>query len=277
MNDRLGARLPSDLDDGLDAAGRIRREGDLGRVPDEFRPLVERVDAALRQAFGNRLHSSYLYGSVPRGTAVVGRSDLDVSVVLHDQPTTADRQTAAGIAADLDDRSIADEIGIIVDSRADIVSADQRYDEAFHISCLCTPLWGPDLAAELPDQYPTRDLAAGIGRAAPEAFQRLGGLLRDQTQARPDRVRQRVGRRIARHAFASVLHRWPGWTSDPDILVRVVTAFHPDRAEELALAVRLGWGRPPTGQDDQQRAVQLLAGADWWLAEHRRATSGVRS
>ncbi|MBO0811327.1 MAG: hypothetical protein J2P23_04690 [Microlunatus sp.] len=281
MNDRVRAGLPADLDDGLDAAGRIRREGDLGRVPDAFRPLVGRVDLALREAFGNRLHSSYLYGSVPRGTAIVGRSDLDVSVVLDDQPTTGDRRTAAEIAAELADRAVADEIGIVIDSRADILSDHQRYDEAFHISCLCTPLWGPDLAEELPDHYPTRDLAAGIGRAAPAAFERLGRLLHDQTQARPDLVRQRVGRRIARHAFASVLHRWPGWTSDPDVLVRVVTAFHPDRAEELALAVRLGWGRlqgrPPTGPDDHEQAVQLLAGAGWWLTEHRRATSGVRS
>ncbi|MVO86609.1 hypothetical protein GPA10_18035 [Streptomyces sp. p1417] len=34
------------------------------------------------EVFGERLDSAYLYGSVPRGTARVGRSDLDLLLVL---------------------------------------------------------------------------------------------------------------------------------------------------------------------------------------------------
>ena len=51
---------------------------------------------------GARLHSAYLYGSVPRGTATPGVSDLDLQLALHDEPTEADRADAEAIETALD-------------------------------------------------------------------------------------------------------------------------------------------------------------------------------
>ncbi len=73
---------------GLDLDGFIEREGALERVPRTFQPVVDTAKSAIVSAFGpERLHSAYLYGSIPRGTAVPGVSDLDVLLVLHDEPT----------------------------------------------------------------------------------------------------------------------------------------------------------------------------------------------
>jgi hypothetical protein len=64
---------------GLDEDGFIAREGDLARVPRAFAPVVAAARAGIADACGPaRLHSAYLYGSIPRGTAVPGVSDLDV-------------------------------------------------------------------------------------------------------------------------------------------------------------------------------------------------------
>ncbi|GAA1430461.1 nucleotidyltransferase [Microlunatus lacustris] len=268
------------LDDGLDSHGRIRREGDLRRLDPAFRPVAAATETGLRSLLGQRLHSLYLYGSVPRGTAVLGRSDLDVTVVLQDDPVDADRASVEQLATDLDQQTdVVDGVGITVDGRRRYLSPSQRHDGAFHISCLCTPLWGPDLADELPEQYPTVELARGIASGTAGAFRRLGAALADPNAARRDLARQRIGRRIARLAFACVLFRWPGWTSDPTVLAEVVKAYHPERADELDRCLRLGWGRladrPPTTPEDQQDAVDLLAtSAPWWLAEHRRSTAG---
>ena len=40
------------------------------------------------------LHSAYLYGSIPRGAAVPGVSDLDLLLALRQEPTEADRVDA---------------------------------------------------------------------------------------------------------------------------------------------------------------------------------------
>ena len=119
--------LLAGLDQGLDASGRVRREGDLGRVGPAFSPLVTQTEWALRAEFGERLHSLYLYGSVPRGTAVEGRSDLDVSVVLHDRVDDGDRARATDLAAALDRSTTAvDGIGILVDPRARLLAPAER-------------------------------------------------------------------------------------------------------------------------------------------------------
>lgn len=276
---RAAVDVVARLDDGLDAAGRIRREGSLDRIGAEFADLVDAGESAIRRAWKpERLHSIYLYGSVPRGTAVPGRSDLDVSIVLADRVTDEDRERSAQLGAELATPAVS-EVGITIDALPFLLSADQRYDMAFHISCLCTPLWGPDLAAELPDQYPTRRLAHDIERGCERAFVRLrNGLQLDA--ARPERLRQRVGRRIARLAFAAVVPRWPGWTSDPNVMTAVLAAFYPDRVDEIERCTDLGWGnlsgRRPSTDADHQAALELLdRSAPWWLAEHERATGTV--
>lgn len=267
------------LDNGLDQRQRIRREGELGLVDAVFLPLVSATESSLTGLLGERLHSVYLYGSVPRGTAVPGRSDLDVSVVLHEEPTDDERTAIARLAVDLDNTDVVDDVGITVDSRPAFLSPAQRYDGAFHVSCLCTPLWGPDLATELPDQHPCIELAKSIPSGTPDALVRLAADLDDPATPRLDYTRQRIGRRIARLAFTCVLSRWPGWTSDPTVLEQVVSAYYPDHTDEIRTCIRLGWGRlagqPPVGTSHQSDARRMIDGpAAWWISEHRRVTAG---
>lgn len=79
---------------GLDSRGYIEREGALGRVPRVFRPVVAAARDRVVDLFGGPLHSAYLYGSIPRGTARPGRSDLDLLPALREEPVEADRAGA---------------------------------------------------------------------------------------------------------------------------------------------------------------------------------------
>jgi hypothetical protein len=90
---------------GLDANGYIAREGSLAKVSPEFAPVVSALRAELPAAFPPaRLHSAYLYGSIPRGTAGPGVSDLDVLVALRGEPGDADADAARALEAGLDAR-----------------------------------------------------------------------------------------------------------------------------------------------------------------------------
>ncbi|GGX30073.1 hypothetical protein GCM10010297_59400 [Streptomyces malachitofuscus] len=86
---------------GLDPHGYIVREGSLARVPHAFRPVVAAARERLA-TLGSRLSGAYLYGSVPRGTARVGRSDLDLLVALHGEPTAGDRDAVRALEERLD-------------------------------------------------------------------------------------------------------------------------------------------------------------------------------
>ncbi|MEV1047589.1 hypothetical protein [Streptomyces sp. NPDC049916] len=145
---------------GLAHDGTIEREGALERVAAAFTPVVDAARAQIAGTFTSaRLHSAYLYGSVPRGTAVPGVSDLDVQLALSHEPTEADRADARAIETALDHAfPQIDGAGILLTSTHVLLSELERHDDGFFITCLCTPL-GPDLAERLPRHRPTTELA----------------------------------------------------------------------------------------------------------------------
>ncbi len=83
---------------GLDELGYIINFSAADKISEQYRTVVEdAVQSALRR-FPGEIHSIYVYGSVPQGTAVPGKSDLDVSALLYDEPTDARESEFAEIA-----------------------------------------------------------------------------------------------------------------------------------------------------------------------------------
>ena len=146
---------------GLDQDGLITREGSLSRVPDTFTPVVAAARAQIATTLGEqRLHSAYLYGSIPRGTAIPGVSDFDLLLALRHEPTDADRADADAIEAALDLAfAQIDGAGILLFSVSTLLSELERHDLGFFVACLCAPLLGEDLATQLPRYRPTSLLA----------------------------------------------------------------------------------------------------------------------
>jgi hypothetical protein len=182
-------------DRGLGSDGRIRSEGSLDRVAPAFEPVVADVRGLVAARWGTRLHGAYLYGSIPRGTAVPGLSDLEAVILLRDDPpdtdthanaagvnangaanaaagadvrarrgrgdvVPADTAAVAQLAVALDERhEIIDGAGLLCWPVSRILDPAERYDLGFFLACLCTPLLGEDVARWLPRYRPTRRLA----------------------------------------------------------------------------------------------------------------------
>lgn len=51
-------------------------------IQSEFEPILMQVINVFCTEFSTELHSVYVYGSVAKGTAVIGQSDLDLCVVF---------------------------------------------------------------------------------------------------------------------------------------------------------------------------------------------------
>lgn len=82
--------------------GTIRREGSLSRVPAAFAPVVEAARSRITDAFdAAQLQSAYLYGSIPRGTAIPGVCHPDLPLTLHAEPTESDQAGARAVEAAL--------------------------------------------------------------------------------------------------------------------------------------------------------------------------------
>jgi uncharacterized protein len=273
---------------GLDDAGYIAREGSLSRVPEEFAPVVADARARIAEVFdATRLHSAYLYGSVPRGTAVPGVSDLDLLLALHHAPDDADRAAARALEAALDEAfPQVDGVGVVLSSTGTLLSELERYDLGWMVACLCTPLLGDDLAARLPRYRPSSllaretngDLAPALARWRGRAAALSG--LADDPAADPERRRlnRAVSRRIVRTGLSLVMPRWGGWTSDLAESAAVFGRYYPERDHpgravqmDLAAAVALGRGTGASAPG------MLLDDLGPWLAAEYRAVHGERT
>ncbi|MEV0909302.1 nucleotidyltransferase domain-containing protein [Streptomyces hokutonensis] len=261
---------------GLDAQGHIEREGSLGRVPHVFRPVVAAARDRLLDVYGGRLDSAYLYGSIPRGTARVGRSDLDLLVATRREPTEEDRDAARSLGEALDKEfPEIDGVGILLYGRTRLLSELETYDLGWFVACLCTPLLGEDLAEYLPRYRPdsllARETNGDLALLLPRWRERIAAS-EDTDEARRPLVRF-MSRHLVRTGFTLVMPRWNGWTSDLGEMAEAFAAYYPGRAEELRRAAASGY--EPTGDARLLRSYVDDLGP--WLAEEYARVHGVKA
>src|SRR3954469_3305482 len=67
-----------------DAEGHLIPDASLERIVSPWREAVDAARAIEVSRLGPHMHSLYLRGSVARGTALAGRSDIDMFAVLFD-------------------------------------------------------------------------------------------------------------------------------------------------------------------------------------------------
>ncbi|MFF8430863.1 nucleotidyltransferase domain-containing protein [Streptomyces sp. NPDC016566] len=261
---------------GLDARGFIAREGSLARVPHAFRPVVAAARDRLLDTFGPRLHSAYLYGSIPRGTARVGRSDLDLLVALYKEPADADREAVRALGEALDkEYPQIDGVGTLLYGRARLLSDLETYDLGWFVACLCTPLLGDDLAEYLPRYRPdsllARETNGDLALLLPRWRERIAAAA-DREDARRPLVRG-MSRHLVRTGFTLVMPGWNGWTSDLREMAEVFGAYYPERAAELRRAAEYGY--EPVGDPDVLRSY--VDGLGPWLAAEYARVHGVKA
>ncbi|MEU6535836.1 nucleotidyltransferase domain-containing protein [Streptomyces sp. NPDC047000] len=261
---------------GLDDQGYIAREGALGRIAPDFRPVVATARDGLLDLFGPRLHSAYLYGSIPRGTARVGRSDLDLLIALREPPADADRAAVRALGDALDARfPQIDGVGTILLDQATVLSEPERHDLGWFVACLCTPLLGDDLAEHLPRYRPdsllTRETNGDLARRLPRWRERITAAGDSESALRP--LVRSLSRHLVRTGFTLVMPRWNGWTSDLEEMAEVFGGYYPARAAQLRRAAVLG--REPVGDAEVLRSYVDDLGP--WLAEEYARVHGIKT
>jgi len=136
-----------------------------------FAPVVRDACATLQQGAGALLHSLYLYGSVARGEARPGASDLDLTLVLQRTPTPADSAQLERLRQALQQRhaAVVSKVDFDIGTLAQVLAPAQRCSWGYWLKHHCRCLAGTDLAARFDALAPSRGIAlavnAGYGAA----------------------------------------------------------------------------------------------------------------
>ncbi len=152
----------------------LRNQTSLARVPPEYLPLLGDVTALLQAALGPTLREVRVLGSVARGNAVPGSSDLDVlAVTLEDVPEDVRR--------DLDKRTRALAAQYPLVTKVDLqmmsdgaIAAHPEYELIVRTDSFC-------LTGE--DRYTTGEVTLPVAQLADLWHPDIDGILRDYETA----------------------------------------------------------------------------------------------
>jgi hypothetical protein len=228
--------------DQLDPEGYIRPEADLANVQPQYQGLPDATAGLLAEAFGPRLHSAYLYGSVVRGNAVPGRSDIDGIVVLLAAPTDDDRRRAARVERALVERfPVLFSAGIGLTHLQEIRSPAQRHSGQVFLRELAVCICGEDLRPGLPRTKPSAAVAAGFHADTHAVFARARETL--VASADPEvirRVCRMASKKMVQVAFAVVMAREGVWATVLEEQAAAVGAAFPQWGEAAQRAAEQG-------------------------------------
>lgn len=263
---------------GLRPDGTFARDGRTSWIQAAFTPVVDAARTRIAAAFPQPLlHSAYLYGSIPRGTAREGASDLDLLLALHREPDAEDAAGARELERGLDeDFDQIDGVGALLSSARTLLSEQERHDGGWFVACLCTPLIGPDLAEQLPRYRPTSLLARETNGDLAPALERWRSRAADPALT-DDGLRVLVrgaSRKVVRTGFTLAMPRWQGWTSDLEQSAAVFGGYYPQRAGQMGRASRMAVAPGPA---DSAGLSMLIEDLGPWLAAEYAAVHGLRT
>jgi uncharacterized protein len=249
----------------IDAEGYIVPEADLANVQPEYRGVPQAAAELLGRELGPRLHSGYLYGSVVRGNAVPGRSDLDLLAVLRAPPEAADRLAAGRVERGLVARfPVLATAGVALTDLDEVHAARQRYGLQVFLRDLAVCVCGEDLRPGLPRTRPSAAVAAAFHEDTPQVLARARQAL--STSDDPEELRRagRVAtRRMVQAGFAVVMARDGVWATVLEEQAAAVGAAFPRWAAAAALAAEQG--RRPVA--DPEVVAGLLETFGRWVEE----------
>jgi len=254
----------------VDVWGYIISEVDFDLIAPVFRPLLLECRSALADAIGDDLYTLYLFGSIPAGRAVVGKSDINLLALLQ---WSAEPEVEKRIEETR--KQLAERYRKVV---RDVMLLQTTMDEAFNghrelawkvfIKHLCLLLAGDDVSAELPAYRPTPEVAAALDGDAPDVLERLW---RELKSTHAEDVRSRLGGQIARKilytAMSAITAETGIWVTSRTALATQICRHYPTRSGDVHLLLEVAEEKELALVGELRHLRKLI---DWAISEARR-------
>ncbi len=228
-------------DTGLDDQGFIRNDYSVDKIQPEFKRVVDSVVQQLTQRLPEQIDGIYLYGSVPRGTAAVGRSDLDVSIILNAPITESSKRVFQEISNAIPD--IHPEISKI-DIDPGYLNTIQKPEELYHwqfwIKHCCCCVWGNDRAASFVKHQPKLEIARALNGDLPAFLDQMA----DNFSKMDDKaVAKIIGKKLVRAAYYFIAVKDGSWYIDLAQCGQAAKKHYPNQQHDIELAYLFARGK----------------------------------
>ena len=207
-----------------------------------FAVLLQDACASLAAHAGAFLDGIYVYGSVARGDATPGVSDLDLTLVLRQPPTPPQQDLLETLRLALQARhDTVLKIDFDIGHRDQVLAPENLYSWGYWLKHQCRCLWGEDLAPQFAPFAPSRAIALAVNgdfAAVLEGYaQRLDAAREPAVIAR---LQREASRKLIRSCNLLRQDNDTGWPASLDehaaLLLRRYPAMRPQMRYFLAQA-----------------------------------------
>jgi len=131
----------------------------------EFKAVVADAIESIPAALGSLLTCLFLYGSVARGSAIPGKSDLDLTIVLTRHASDQERRVLEQLRLNLEDHhseivKVDFDVGVLTD----VLDPANALSWGYWLKHECLCIYGNDLSQHFDAFLPSRAIAEAINR-----------------------------------------------------------------------------------------------------------------
>ncbi|CAK1738454.1 nucleotidyltransferase domain-containing protein [Vibrio crassostreae] len=225
---------------GLDKDGFIENLYSPKNIAPEFQGVVNAFIDSLLSELPEQIYGIYLYGSVPRGTAIVGRSDLDVSIVLTTPIGPKERRVFKHLSDTIPEAyPQVSKLDIDPGFLRDVLQPTEKYHWHFWLKHCCCCIWGKDLSTELPLYKPSIEIAQALNGDLPTFLEQMS--LSFKTMADGD-IAKVIGKKLVRAAYYFVAEKDGSWYIDLSQCASVAKRYYPKQSDDIELAYQYALG-----------------------------------
>ncbi|HDY7522404.1 TPA: nucleotidyltransferase domain-containing protein [Vibrio vulnificus] len=221
-------------DRGLDKQGFILNAYSPTHIQPEFKTVVDAVVVELLSQLPDQIDGIYLYGSIARGNAVAGHSDLDISIVLKTPISQTQRAIFQTISkATAKTYSQVSKLDIDPGYLNDILTLQEKYHWQFWLKHCCCCIWGSDLSVQFQPYKPSLEIALALNGDLPHFLQHMAPSFADMSEVNIAKV---LGKKLVRAAYYFVAENDGSWYTDLSQCIRVAKEYYPHQSDDLELA-----------------------------------------
>lgn len=248
-----------------DSNGFLLNDTAISAIDDRYLNAIRQAATIYRTQLGATLHSLYLRGTVPRGMAVAGVSDLDTLALVNDE--SAWQQPDWAESAEVIVLNAMPELAGVQFETAGVEAIDSTSGDELNfllkVQALCID--GPHFTATRP-RFRADAVVANIDlvQIADDVDEARSALAVNQDVTYWSR---RIAKNLVRAGFALVMEAEGRFTRDLALCARTFAHHHPGQAVAIEEVVSLAL-RPPT---EAAVTLDLLDRFGGWIVAEAEA------
>lgn len=211
---------------GTDENGYIMKFASKNSINSDYMILIEELIEILKYNIGNKLHSIYVYGSVGRGKSILGKSDIDLCIVIK---TPLNEIELDNLQKDKEKFLIRNknvpkvdfDIGVI----DDVLNLNNLYYWGFWIKHICGCLYGEDLSLKFSKMRPNVNICRSLNVDIIETLLDYREMIiKDDFD---DYTLKSILKRIIRGAYCLVSVEDKSWAINTEDILSILNYYFP--------------------------------------------------